>query len=164
MASILKVDQLQKPDGSTPTAADLGIDVAGSVLQVISHTHVGVNQFTSGTSFINVVGYQATIIPKSSTSKILVTLAGGHPYTPNNGILIDITRNGIRLGGNFGLQQNYTSDTGLIATPYSVNCMDSPNTTGAVVYQVVFASRGGTTVCADETGTYNTITLTEIAQ
>ena len=32
MASILKVDTLQKPDGSTPTAADLGIDVAGSVV------------------------------------------------------------------------------------------------------------------------------------
>jgi hypothetical protein len=31
MASILKVDTLQKPDGSTPTAADLGLDVSGSV-------------------------------------------------------------------------------------------------------------------------------------
>lgn len=33
MASILKVDQIQLPDGSTPTASDLGIDVSGTIVQ-----------------------------------------------------------------------------------------------------------------------------------
>ena len=36
MSSIIRVDTLQKPDGSTPTAADLGIDVSGSVIQVVT--------------------------------------------------------------------------------------------------------------------------------
>ena len=34
MSSIIKVDQIQLANGSTPTAADLGINTTGSVLQV----------------------------------------------------------------------------------------------------------------------------------
>lgn len=58
MASILKVSQLQKPDGSTPTAADLGINDSGTLLQsraligstgnlgLTSETYVDVDTFT----------------------------------------------------------------------------------------------------------------------
>ena len=38
MTSIIKVDQIQLANGSTPTAADLGINTTGSVLQVLSAT------------------------------------------------------------------------------------------------------------------------------
>ena len=36
MTSIIKVDTLQKANGATPTAADLGINTTGTVLQVVS--------------------------------------------------------------------------------------------------------------------------------
>lgn len=55
MASILKVSQLQKPDGSTPTAADLGIDVAGSVVQ-----HQYVKPLDSGNQSSNAMWTTAT--------------------------------------------------------------------------------------------------------
>ncbi len=38
MTSIIKVDQIQTLAGTAPTAADLGINVTGSVLQVVQAT------------------------------------------------------------------------------------------------------------------------------
>ena len=39
MSSILKVDQIQLANGNTPTAGDLGLNVSGSVVQVVQmHT------------------------------------------------------------------------------------------------------------------------------
>jgi len=68
MASILKVDTLQKPDGSTPTAADLGIDVAGSVVQAKTlTTH---EKITTSGSVARLVDIDIT--PKFSNSKFIV--------------------------------------------------------------------------------------------
>ena len=37
MTSIIKVDQIQTAAGSTPTAADLGVNISGSLLQVVEY-------------------------------------------------------------------------------------------------------------------------------
>ena len=37
MTSIIKVDQIQTASGATPTADDLGINVSGSLLQVVEY-------------------------------------------------------------------------------------------------------------------------------
>lgn len=45
MASILKVDQIQKSDGSSPTSSDLGFNVSGNVIRtgvLFDDTHLGV--------------------------------------------------------------------------------------------------------------------------
>jgi hypothetical protein len=87
MASILKVDQIQLSDGSTPTAGDLGIDVAGSVVQV-QHALLYSNNTpsTSTTQWAN-SGFGCQITPKFATSKLIVhidftvgTANGGRPY------------------------------------------------------------------------------------
>ena len=51
MTSILKVDTLQKANGATPTAADLGINTTGNVLQVgnavfTGHMSIGTYTYT----------------------------------------------------------------------------------------------------------------------
>lgn len=63
MASILKVSQLQKPDGSTPTAADLGLDIAGNVLQM---------------KVINKTGYSQT---QTTNAETAITNWGTHTFT-----------------------------------------------------------------------------------
>ena len=95
MASILKVSQLQKPDGSTPTAADLGIDVAGSVVQVVQNLQAG--DISISSSAVNdpnsaswtSTGISASITPKYADSKILVSVmfkcaAGNGAGAPGN--------------------------------------------------------------------------------
>jgi hypothetical protein len=71
MASILKVSQLQKPDGSTPTAADLGIDVAGSVVGY-KVVYPDTSAVLSSTSYVDVAGASLTYTPKGVGNKLLV--------------------------------------------------------------------------------------------
>ena len=69
MASILKVDQIQTAAGGTPTAADLGINTSGNVLQVVTATSESAGATTS-TSFVSYMS--ANITPSSTSSKILL--------------------------------------------------------------------------------------------
>ena len=69
MASIIKVDQIQTAAGGTPTAADLGLNTTGSVLQVVrgvysTGTEISTNAYAD-------TGLTATITPKSASSRIL---------------------------------------------------------------------------------------------
>ena len=72
MASIIKVDTLQKPDGSTPTAADLGIDVAGTVLQAHTFEDTSTVQTSSGTWLV--VGDFVSITRTQPNSKFVIQL------------------------------------------------------------------------------------------
>ena len=74
MASIIKVDTLQKPDGTAPTAGDLGIDTAGTVLQVKSD--ISSTQVTNSTDGWTDMGLSVTITPSSATSYFWVILEG----------------------------------------------------------------------------------------
>jgi hypothetical protein len=95
MASILKVDTLQKPDGSTPTAADLGIDVsagdmpAGTIVQTQFVTPCrtvdgwGADDYGASYSLVAWTtpqagsnAYQITYNPILADSKVRVTVAG----------------------------------------------------------------------------------------
>jgi len=70
MTSILKVNQIQNTAGAVTTAADLGLNVTGSVLQVVNATTETVSSI-SGTTFADVLSLNIT--PTSTSSKILLT-------------------------------------------------------------------------------------------
>ena len=72
MASVLKVDTLQKPDGSTPTAADLGIDVAGSVVQVKHHTWTGEESVSVVNTWTDINSSSFTYTPKYANSSLII--------------------------------------------------------------------------------------------
>jgi hypothetical protein len=81
MTSILKVDVIQKLDGSTPTPADLGLNVSGSVLQVFNHkttsrlTTSGVGGVSTGNTIVATDGVTYTTFnftPTSGTSILLL--------------------------------------------------------------------------------------------
>ena len=100
MASILKVDQLQLSDGSTPTAGDLGIDTSGSVLQVVSKSlHDPYTLSWQDTTGIGGdIGLNVSIVPKKSNSKFLVTVDIGIGSCSGASWAGILSRNGTRVG------------------------------------------------------------------
>jgi hypothetical protein len=70
MTSIIKVDQIQNAAGGTPTAADLGINTTGTVLQVQSEVLNTSTGMASGTWLD--IGLSVTLTPKSTTSKFII--------------------------------------------------------------------------------------------
>lgn len=102
MASILKVDTLQKPDGSTPTAADLGIDVAGTIVQSKVYTHYMpyTIENTSGSAYIS-FGLTTTFTPKQSTSTIVVMCSGitARAGSGNQGSRFNLYKDGVSVSG-----------------------------------------------------------------
>jgi hypothetical protein len=72
MASILKVDTLQKPDGSTPTAADLGIDVAGSVKLLATLRTSDYNIYSTAVSDTFTTHKSITVTPSNPDSQLVI--------------------------------------------------------------------------------------------
>lgn len=75
MSSILKVDTIQTAAGGTPTAADLGINITGSVVQVHTAYFTGTDGFTYSTNARTLVNYiQTSFTPKYATSKLIIEI------------------------------------------------------------------------------------------
>lgn len=76
MTGILKVDTIQRNDGSTPTAADLGLNIAGSIVQVVStvSSNNGVSnptQIIATTTYTEWASLATSITKKVTSSKII---------------------------------------------------------------------------------------------
>lgn len=173
MASILKVSQLQKPDGSTPTAADLGIDVAGSVVQVVTASD-GTTNITGSSTFIE-GGFTLNITPKYANSIILLSYTLPNVYTDGAGdIMFFPTRDGLNIhpaGLNNSIRYGYSYYTTTHFNPgerFTINfeMTDSPNTTSAITYGWKVATTSSNTMYSNyPVGEgYQTITAYEIAQ
>lgn len=176
MTSILKVDTIQTAAGGTPTAADLGLNVSGSVLQVVSTLKT--DWFTSSsTSFVDVTGYSATITPTSTSSKILVLVDVFIAATDITAGWWQLVRNTtpVAIGtetASHNVTGGFYSETGTSSgyafTGNGLSYLDSPATTSAVTYKVQAKSSGGN-VTINKRGTdgttsaVSTITLIEIA-
>jgi hypothetical protein len=130
MTSIIKVDTLQKANGATPTAADLGINTSGNVLQVVegeynTQTDISSQSYTDS-------GLSVTITPKFSSSKVYV-ITNLHTFINGVGIIgVKILRGStsiLETQGASGYQDN-SSDV------VSMTKLDSPSTTSATTYKV----------------------------
>jgi len=157
MSSILKVDTLQKSDGTD------GVHIAGHVIQTVNTHHPdGSFAISGGTNNL----FSATITPKYQNSKILIT---GHMQSER--ITADQScyyyanlGRSIAGGGNTFLTR-IVNAIGYQAPQYmrqgSSNAyLDAPNTTSSIEYIVSIDFNG--------TGTHNikitSLTLMEIAQ
>ena len=141
---------------------------SGSVLQVVSQEHTGGTISTSSTSY-EASGHLLAITPSSTSSKILVTLSGGHvsyATTP------DFLR--VRFYRKIG-SGSYADQTGDLlsvrpSSTYGVHMsaiyFDSPATTSEVTYQTYIRSGSGNTVHYNHTANLDfmpQLTLMEIA-
>ena len=166
MSSVIKVDQIQLADGSTPTAADLGLNTSGSILQVVQ-TVVSAQQATTSTSWIDATGLSLNITPSSVNNKILVIASletGGGASGTNNTTRYRVVRDGTTVMGMQSLRTyDYGSSGVYITSSTVITNLDSPNTVSQITYkvQLIFVA-GSNAYINSENGT-STLTVMEIA-
>jgi hypothetical protein len=140
----------------------------GSVLQVVQNSVAGSGTVvtTTSTSYAT-TGLSATITPKFSTSKILVSVAGANWDTQNAGYQIygTVYRNSTNIGsGSTSQLTDVYSASGRGIFPICIQKLDSPATTSATTYTLYFFSGGGgNSVVFNSQGGTGIITLMEIA-
>ena len=165
MASIIKVDTIQTAAGGTPTAADLGLNVTGTVLQVVSGVYEGANTSISSTSYTT-TPLTATITPTSTSSKVLIQAS--MPLDDNAGIRIDTTvfRGSTNIAdganSNNSLSTMNPISQGREIMQMGLLYMDSPASTSALTYTIYIKVQSqGMILHANEASA--TIALMEIA-
>jgi len=174
MTSIIKVDEIQKTDGSS-------FDF-GKVLQVEQKVMTSTASVSS-TSFTEIAGLTTSITPSSATSKILVDVNMNVSAYAHYDIKLQADGTDILIGDAAGSRIRSTYHGYLDTTyngsynqiPVSIKFLHSPNTTSAVTYRLVTASPYGSsyTITVNRTfydtdaaytgRTASTVTLTEIA-
>jgi len=165
--SILRTNQI------TNTAGTGSPIIPGCVLQVIqggrtSRTTVSATTYTD-------IGVSASITPKSTTSKILVTVSGMLSNSTNNGyysllkLFRDNTEIGSGTGGTYNSFVAHLMTANYETNGFSQQHLDSPNSTLAITYSLKLAAQSGSVATVGGRGDNNnahavptTITLMEI--
>lgn len=175
MTSIIKVDTLQKANGATPTAADLGINTTGNTLQTIYSEYATYGSSTS-TSFF-AMPLSATITPKFSNSKILVTVSLNGIYISGTGRVVTQELYKRIDGGSASSVHRFNSTAGYVSTgdepsygtyTNSYNYMETAGSTSSLLYQIYLQQNSSGTVFWNNYNVLNgdtksTIVLQEIA-
>jgi hypothetical protein len=185
MTSILKVSTIQNTAGTAPTAGDLGLNVTGSVLQVVQSVNDTVEVFSTTETWLDIANMSVAITPKSASSKIMVeytihhSTSGGtiaHQLVRNSTAIGLGSANGTRLRATSRTAGNGVGDENHINTPTTMKYLDSPATTSAQTYKLQLRIQNGEGSITTNTShnqpnvtfTYgsrviSTITVTEIA-
>lgn len=185
MSSILKVDQIQTAAGGIPTAADLGLNVSGSVLQVVQAVKTD-KQTISGTAYTAISGLAPVITPTSTSSKILINVCIHYGENQDAFPAFNLLRNGSGFiygdASGSGTQQNTFTQ---VQTENSIRdqyrqtqanfmYVDSPATTSPITYSLsvspmrtssrtLYINRHEAMNDANRSNTVSTIILMEIA-
>tara|TARA_R100001509_G_C4780865_1_gene186354 strand:- start:30 stop:566 length:537 start_codon:yes stop_codon:yes gene_type:complete len=167
MTSLIKVDAIQKLNGSVPKASDLGLNVTGTVLQVVTAVDTDDRSTTSQSFVVGSNTAQVNITPSSTSSKILVHCSGTCNATDgDDGWYTTIFRDSTNLGNaTTGLASgNSVPAVANTTFPFNMMVLDSPSTTSQITYGLRFCGKNAdsdvhaTTVIGREiTGTSNPI-------
>ena len=164
MGSTLTVDNIV---GAT-TAANLKLP-AGSVLQTV-HSQISSQETTTSNSYVD-SGLHATITPKYSSSKILVTASVSLYQTNNAGAASATIKRGSTIlspgAASYGFGYIYAASAGGHVNQIPIEFLDSPSTTSATTYRVQYSTGVGVnigTAYISVNSTPSTITLMEISQ
>lgn len=140
MTSIIKVDQIQTAAGGVPTAADLGLNVTDTILQVKRSTDSV--QLESTSSSFSATGLSVSITPRNANSVFLLVVslaAETYGSNSNRGWKFQLVRNGSGIYNS--AYDDYNSGNasqriGKVTMQYE----DAPSTTSTITYTVNFAS------------------------
>ena len=147
--STIKVDTIQTRAGAVPKASDIGINVTGTVLQVVSTTKTDTFS-SSSSSFTDITGLSVAITPTSTSSKILVlvTIFGSQDVNANRSFLKLVRGStGISVGDTAsnrpGATSTFSAQHPDVGSTASMNFLDSPSTTSETTYKVQVAVTAG---------------------
>ena len=159
MTSIIKVDTLQKANGGTPTAADLGINTTGTVLQVVSANYsTAIN--SDNNTWVD-TGLSCAITPKFSNSKIMILVDQNGRVDSSTWLAYRMLRNTLEIKG---VGYYLFNGNGINNSSLAFNFLDSPNTTSEITYKTQFMrSSGGGDITINANSAPATILLLEIA-
>ena len=152
---------------------------AGSILQVVSTTK-GDAFSTTSTSYVDVTGLSATITPRSTSSKILISIDSNEDIqTSVTEVYFQVTRNGTPVGiadaaGSRTRNGVYLVDRSADEPEIvSYSYLDSPSSTASLTYQLQVRGNTGNSVYINRRATdtdsstigrsVSTITLMEVA-
>lgn len=129
--------QVLKTDGSGTLS--FGADQAGKILQVVESADYSSQTSTSSTTFQD-TGITATITPSSSSSKVLV-LCGGDTWIQGTGYNVfgevRLVRGSTEIAKIDHAYDSSNSSFGArLAQSFSINRLDTPNTTSATTYKI----------------------------
>jgi hypothetical protein len=140
---------------------------AGQVLQVVQG-NLNTSVSTTSTSFVT-TGLAASITPKFSTSKVLITVSLADVYTGATGqsAYFTIYRNSTNISPATGIGQNQAfsliwSNSGILQVNGTFSYLDSPATTSSTTYTIYFTASSGT-VTLSINNLASTIILQEVA-
>ncbi len=161
--STIKVDAIKTRAGNVPKAGDLGLNITGNVLQVVS-AETSTKVDSSSTTFAD-TGLTANITPSSTSNKILVI--ANHTNTRSNGA----TQVGLKLFRDSTeiRQSRFLADTSSSARNHisvTIVALDTPSSTSQITYKTQFNNEQGTSTASVNQGDASgpsTITLMEIA-
>ena len=166
MTSKLKTDVLETVSGSGTIALTNQLSgmtsasvPSGSVLQVVQAT-TSTQAATTSTAWSN-MGLSVSITPTSSSSKVLAILNYVGAITTDNHLYVQITRGGTSIISQKSAA--FAQSAGVAGGGYTLNKLDSPNTTSAITYAGQFHTRdSGENVLVQYSNSPSTITLMEI--
>ena len=146
-------DTVDVPSGATldVTGATVTGLSAGKVLQVVQATKTDIASSTS-TTFVT-TGLEASITPSSTSNKVLVTISASHSQKPDMALALQLNRDStaIFLGDTAGSRTrasvgtNYQDISGNTHNSV-INYLDSPSTTSATTYKLMWATKGAGTL------------------
>jgi hypothetical protein len=149
-------------DGS---AWKTSVGSVGGIVQVVQGASaVGSPVSTTSTSYVT-SNCEATITPKSASNRILI-IVSGDDFSAAPGVFFIATvfrggAGGTNIGAADGWAQMFHSGSASAGSGYSMLLLDSPNTTSATTYTIMFRSSGGGSVSISRSR--SSITLLEVA-
>ena len=112
-----------------------GIYIPGHVLQVQSAS-TNANGNSSSTTFV-ASGLQVSITPKSTSSKIFITVSGGTMFVPSGKYVYGTIyrgSNNLGVSSTVGLMRNEAVGSNEYF-PHAMQVLDTPATTSAITYE-----------------------------
>lgn len=171
MTSIIKVDEIQLSDGTTPTASDLGLAAltssdmpAGTVLQT-KFSEYNTTIHTTSTAWVS-TGLSITITPTSANSKFLLQW-NQHCYMNTSTSLWEGFKARVMRGTTVAWTDNY----GIAHANYQGNQMkkctdsylDTPNTTSSITYTIEIQPYQNNAFSLNHGGASSQLIVTEIS-
>ena len=167
--STIKVDAIKTRAGNVPKAGDLGLNITGTVLQVVNATFDTKTDFTNNGSFSN-SHITADITPSSTSNKVLVTIntVVSIDDTVNTFRNVTIGRNGTEASHIKILRSSYQDTGGSDVQDLTIQHLDSPSSTSSVTYSLMADAKNvgmavGGRMSTTNANQISSITLMEIA-